>query len=253
MEVVAVIQARVGSTRLPGKVMYPLDGTPTIATVIERVGSADAVDQVIVATSTEPQDRVVADTGARFDAIVSRGSESDVLDRVWQAIADYEPAIVVRITADCPVIDPAVIDATVQTLRQSGADYASNTMERTFPRGFDVEAFTFESFESVHEVATESHHREHVTPYYHEHQETFDLEPVTSSMVYDERRFIDRTDLRLTLDEAADYELLRRLYEEIPYEGILPALSAIDYVDEHDLGQVNAHVEQKKVTDASGD
>jgi len=253
MEVAAVIQARVGSTRLPGKVMYPLDGTPTIATVVERVGSADAVDEVIVATSTEPQDRVIADTGARYDAIVSRGSESDVLDRVWQAVTDYDPAVVVRITADCPLIDPAVIDATVETLRHSGADYASNTMERTFPRGFDVEAFTFESFARVHEEATESHHREHVTPYYNEHQESFYLEAVTSAMVYDEGRFTDRTDLRLTLDEAADYELLRRLYAEIPYEGILPAVDAIDYIDEHDLGDLNAHVEQKEVTDASGD
>ena len=253
MNVVAVVQARMGSTRLPGKVMLPLGGRYVLEHVVSRVSRAAEVDNVVVATSDKKQDDIIARFVPDFGAKLYRGSESNVLDRMFCAAEEADADIVVRITADCPLLDPNVVSATVETLHQTGADYASNIEDRTFPRGFDVEAFTFDSFEQVHSEATAPHHREHVTPYYHENPDTFALETVTSEMVYEKPRLRDRTDLRLTLDEAADYELFHRLYTESTFEEILSTNKAIRYLDEHDLSRINSHIEQKKADDASGD
>jgi spore coat polysaccharide biosynthesis protein SpsF len=246
MHVVATIQARTGSTRLPGKVMYPLDGTPVLAHVVERVTAAETVDQTVVATSTESPDDVVEACASRAGAAVVRGNETDVLGRFERVVEKYDPDVLVRVTADCPLLSPAVLDGVVERLQQSGADYSSNILERTFPRGLDVEAFTAESFATVAEEATEPHHREHVTPYYHEQAERFGRVPVTAEEVFAEEWLQNRTDLRLTLDEPADYELLRRVYAEVAHDGLLDVRDAIRHVDEHGLDELNAHVEQKE-------
>lgn len=253
MKTVAVIQARMGSTRLPGKVMLPLDGEPVLAHDVQRIETATRVDETVVATSERTADDIVARYAERAGATVFRGSESDVLGRMYGAASEAGADVVVRITADCPLVAPTVIDAVVDTLSTEGFDYASNTAERTFPRGLDVEAFGFDSFERVDAEATEPHHREHVTPYYREHPDVFETGNVTSEEVFEEARLVDRTDLRLTLDEADDYELLRAVYEGVPFDGVLPFGEAVGYVDEHGLGDTNATVEQKEVSDASGD
>jgi len=249
-QTVAIIQARMGSSRLPGKVLLGLNCDPVLAHDVRRVRKATTIDTIIVATSTETADDVIEQICVERGIPVHRGSETNVQQRVFDAAIADDTDVVVRITADCPLLDPDVIDAVVETLQQTNADYASNIQQRTFPRGLDVEAFTFESFRRVHTEATEPHHREHVTPYYRENPEVFDLETVTSEMVYDDPQFQNRTDLRLTLDEAADYELLQRLYKEIPYEDTMPTKRAIEYMDEHNLEHINAHIEQKEVDDA---
>jgi spore coat polysaccharide biosynthesis protein SpsF len=246
MPTVAVIQARTGSTRLPGKVMYPLDGTPTLTHVVERVTAADAVDRTVVATSTEPPDEVIEAAATRAGAAVVQGSETDVLGRFERVVEEYDPDVLVRVTADCPLLSPVVLDRVVKRLQQSGADYSSNILERTFPRGLDVEAFTAESFVAVCAEATEPHHHEHVTPYYHEQAERFERVSVTSVEVFAEPYLHERTDLRLTLDEPADYELLRRVYAEVAHDGLLDVRDAIRHIDEHGLDELNAHVEQKE-------
>ncbi len=246
-EVAAVIQARVGSTRLPGKVMYPLDGRSTLEHVITRVSHADAVTDVVVATSSEPQDDVIGQYAPTFGADVIRGSESDVLSRFEQALEQYDPEIVVRVTADCPLISPRFIDASIQRVEESDIEYVSAGLERTFPRGLTCEAFTAESFERVIESSTEPRHREHVTPYYREHPEEFELSSLESSEIFDEPWLQDRTDLRLTLDEPADYQLLETVYREVEYEGILNIRDVVQHIDEHELTMINQHVEQKPV------
>jgi spore coat polysaccharide biosynthesis protein SpsF len=242
---VAIIQARVGSTRLPGKVMYPLDGRHVLDHVVDRASSADVVDETIVATSTEKPDDVIKRYVPEFGADVIRGSESDVLGRIHDTARSANADVVVRITGDCPLIDPETIDTIVREVTEGGAQYAANIFERTFPRGLDVEAFTFESFQRVHKEATEPHHREHVTPYYREHEDLFATKNVTSENVFDEPQFQNREDLRLTLDEANDYEVLWTIYENVPFDDILPVREAIRYVDENDLMELNASVEQK--------
>lgn len=243
----AIIQARTGSTRLPGKVMYPLDGLPVLEHVVTHAAHADSVTNVVVATSTEPKDDVIAHCAPTFGADVIRGSESNVLSRFESAVEEYDPDIVLRITGDCPLIDPATIDRIVTPVSNGKADYASNTSHRTFPRGLDVEAFTVKSFETVISASTTQAEREHVTPYYRENPSEFDIANITSDQVFDEGRYIDRTDLRLTLDEADDYHLLKRIYDSIEYDDILPVEDAIELIDEENLAAINERVRQKKI------
>ena len=250
MKVVAVIQARMGSTRLPGKVMLPLAGEHVLSHDIRRVNAASCVDETVVATSTGKQDDIVKRYASREGATVFRGSENDVLGRMFGAARKTDADVVVRVTADCPLVAPEIIDAVVERLIETDAEYACTTIERTFPRGLGVDAFTMDSFESVEERSDEPHQREHVVPYYHEHNDRFDTEIVTSEDVYTDARYQDRTDLRITLDEADDYEFFRRLYSEMEWDDIIDTRRAIDYIDEHDLDQINSSVQQKTVSNS---
>lgn len=243
--VTAVIQARMGSKRLPGKVMLPLGRCHVLNHVVKRVSHASRVNDVVVATSNQKQDDIIAQFAQNFGAEVHRGSETDVLGRLFDAAAAQDADIVVRITADCPLVAPAVLDRVIRVVERGTVDYASNVRKRTFPRGLDVEVFTFESFERVHERATDPHHREHVTPYYIENSNCFELKDVESQEVFNETQFQNRGDLRLTLDEANDYEVLCQIYDNVPFDDILPIRDAIIYVDEHDLMKLNGDVEQK--------
>jgi spore coat polysaccharide biosynthesis protein SpsF len=245
--ITAIIQARTGSTRLPGKVMYPLDGQPALRHVVTRVSQANSITDVVVATSTESQDDAIAQYAPTFGADVIRDDESNVLSRFERALKEYNPDIILRITGDCPLIDPVTIGRVVAPVNDENADYASNISRRTFPRGLDVEAFTAESFEAVISAARTRAEREHVTPYYRENPDEFDIVNVTSDQVFDKERYINRTDLRLTLDEADDYRLLERIYDMIEYNEILPIREAIDLVDKEELTELNESVRQKKI------
>jgi spore coat polysaccharide biosynthesis protein SpsF len=231
--------------------MYPLDGTHTLAHIINRVSTAEIVDNTVVATSTEPSDDVVERCVSIAEADVIRGSESNVLSRFHRAAKRYCPDMLVRVTADCPLISADIIDQVVQRLLETDADYSTNIIERTFPRGLDVEAFTFESFKRVHRESTAPRHREHVTPYYREQTDQFDVVSLTSDEVFDESWMQNRTDLRLTVDEADDYELFWEIYDRIEYDVILPIKEAVKLVDRENLHELNDHVRQKHLRDAS--
>lgn len=249
LNIVAIIQARTGSTRLPGKVMYPLDGQPVLDHVVTRTARADSVDKVVVATSTEPSDEVIAQYVPVFGANVIRGSESNVLSRFERVIKNYNPEIIVRVTGDCPLISPRFIDACINRIQTKDVDYVNSGLDRTFPRGIACEAFTVESFEEVSEASSKPRHREHVTPYYREHPEEFELYEVQSTEVFDEEWLHDRTDIRLTLDEPADYQLLETVYREVAYENILDIPDVVRHIDQNSLAEINTHVEQKSVED----
>lgn len=207
-DIVAIIQARVGSTRLPRKVMYPLGGQPALEHVITRTGHAGHISDVVVATSTEPQDDVIAQYAPKFGAQVVRGSKSDVFSCFETAIEGFGQDIVLRVTGDCPLISVEFIDAAIDRIRTENVDYVCAGLDRTFPCGVTCEAFTADSFDRMTDRANEPRHREHVTPYYREHPDEFDLYNHQSSEIFEEARFQNRTDLRLTLDESADYQLL---------------------------------------------
>lgn len=245
--ITAIIQARTGSTRLPGKVMYPLDGQPALEHVVTRTTHADSVTDVVVATSIEPQDDVIAQYAPTFGADVIRGNESNVLSRFERTVKEYDPDIILRITGDCPLIDPATIDRVVAPVEDGEANYASNISDRTFPRGLDVEAFTAESFETIISKATTQAEHEHVTPYYRENPDEFGIVNVTSNQIFYRMEYINRTNLRLTLDASDDYRLLKRIYDTIEYDDILPIREAIDLVDEEGLAELNESVRQKKI------
>lgn len=241
---IGIIQARMGSSRLPGKMMMPLDGDPTITHMVRRVKEASSLDTVVVATSDQTQDDILALYAQRAGAVVYRGAEDDVLGRMFKAASQHDPDVVVRLTGDCPLLSPDCIDAVVSTLANSDADYASTVLERTFPRGFGAEAFTFSSFKLVETHAQEPHEREHVTPYYREGTGDFDTVGVASEAVFDAAKYRNRTDLRLTLDEAPDYELLNTVYEGVKFNHVLPSRAAVDYIDKHGIADMNANVEQ---------
>ncbi|MFW6175182.1 MAG: cytidylyltransferase domain-containing protein [Acidobacteriota bacterium] len=237
MTTVAIVQARMGSTRLPGKVLAEIEGRPMLSRVLGRLGRARTLDAVVVATSTEPGDDPVAELGRELRVPVFRGSEEDVLDRYAGAARQLAADAVVRVTADCPLIDPQVVDRVVQRFRESGADYASNTLKRTYPQGLDVEVFRREALEQAAREAREPWERAHVTPYLYHHPERFALVSVTHDR--------DLSRHRWTVDTREDLKLVRALYRRAddPYAGWQELLRIAE--SDPSLRAINAGVVQK--------
>jgi glutamate-1-semialdehyde 2,1-aminomutase/spore coat polysaccharide biosynthesis protein SpsF len=203
----AIIQARMGSSRLPGKVLADVAGKPMLKRVCERVARATGVDVVLVATSTAPADDAVADFCRREGVCCYRGSEEDVLDRYFQAAREVKGDVIVRITADCPLIDPAVIDKVVDAFRRAGVDYACNTLRRTYPDGLDVEVFSAAALGRAWLEAAKPSEREHVTPYLRT-AGGFRTLGVESEIDLSARQ------MRWTVDEPQDLAFVRRVYQE---------------------------------------
>lgn len=203
--VVAVVQARMGSTRLPGKVLADIAGKPMLWYVIERVRRARTVDQVIVATSVAAGDDVLAEFCEKAGVAVFRGSEDDVLDRYYQAARVQGAGTVVRVTADCPFLDPGIIDRVVANYLEGGADYVTNTLERGFPEGVDTEVFSFGALERAWKEARRPSEREHVTPYLR----TSGRFAVRSVGCKDGETL---PELRLAVDEPEDLAFARAVY-----------------------------------------
>jgi len=247
MTVVAVVQARMGSSRLPGKVMLPLDCKHVLEHVIKRTEATQNVNKTVVATSQKDQDRIIERYASQMGAELYRGSETDVLARMYEAAAEYEADIVVRITADCPLLSPTYIDVAIEQLREGGFDYVASRSEGEFPIGVSSEVFTFESFEDIEAVSTEQAYREHVTPLYYRSHDQFNTYNLDSREVFDTSHLQNRSELRLTLDEADDYELFRHVYDNVPYEEIIPLSDAVEYIDTHGIADINSHVTQKEV------
>lgn len=233
-----------GSNRLPGKVMLPLNGAPVLEHDIRRAQTPELIDTVVVATSFHSRDDIVASHTKHAGAEVYRGSEDDVLGRMHGAAEMYDADIVVRLTGDNPFVEPRLIAAAVEQI-ESGLDYASNKIERTWPIGVDAEAFSFESFDEIETAANEPHHREHVTPYYHEHADEFDMSNITLNDVYGDQQFETGPDLRLTLDEYEDYDLYRKVYREVEYDEIIKVPDVVEYIKKNDLERANQNVDQK--------
>jgi len=229
---VAIVQARMTSSRLPGKVLMDLGGAPMLQRVVERAQRAHGVDAVLIATSDEPSDDPVAALGAALGVPVVRGSERDVLSRYCEAAAFSDATVVVRITADCPLLDPAVVDQVVDAFRSTPCDYASNLEPPTFPDGLDVEVVTREALERAARDATRRSEREHVTLHIRNHPERYRRQSVS--------RTPDLAHLRWTVDEPADLEFVRAVYAALPHptagtEAVLAVLA-----DHPELSTLNA-------------
>lgn len=245
MQTVAVIQARLGASRLPGKVLFPLAGRPVIDHMIERASLPDRVDDVVVATSTAEMDSVVADRAAQQATDYYRGDEQDVLGRMHEAVVDRNPDAVVRICADSPLIDPDGIDRALATLADSDADYVSTHGDgQQVPRGLDVEVFSMSSFSTVEARATEPHEREHVTVAYRD-DPAYETITLSDTEIFDDQRLHDAASIRLTLDEASDYRLLSTVYDDLWDCDPIDAGDAVEHVRSEGLDELNATVEQK--------
>lgn len=202
-----VIQARMGSTRLPGKVLADLGGRPALALQLERLRGLRC-DHLAVATSDQPQDDPVAALAGQLGAEVVRGSEHDVLARFGAAVQRFDPGDLVRLTGDCPLSDPAVVEAVVALHHSRGADYTSNVFPRSFPKGLDVEVAARGAFDAAVEEATDPYEREHVMPFLYRHPERFTLANLSSG--------IDAGDEWWTLDTPEDLQRLRRIVAAVP-------------------------------------
>jgi spore coat polysaccharide biosynthesis protein SpsF len=225
MKRIAIIQARMTSSRLPGKVLASLAGRPMLAQQLARVKRMSSIDDIVVATTINADDDPVVALCRELHVGCYRGDEHDVLSRYAEAAREAAADVVVRITADCPLLDPEVSDRVVDAL-DSDADYASNAVPRTFPRGLDTEALHRDVLERMHRMARSESAREHVTTFIrHERPELFELRNVE-----DEE---DNSDLSWTVDTEEDFARVSALYEELglgeahrPYREILAHVRA---------------------------
>ncbi|WP_028065382.1 cytidylyltransferase domain-containing protein [Solirubrobacter soli] len=239
MRRVVVIQARMTSTRLPGKVLLDLGGKPLLERMIERLADCRRVDEIVIAATTNADDDPIAELAARLGVRIHRGSEHDVLSRYVGAAPDAD--VVVRLTSDCPLIDAHEVDLVIDALEPAW-DFSSNTLERHMPRGLDAEALWRDTLERMDRLATSVPAREHVTWYCREERpDLFLLRSVLSP--------VRAPDLRWTVDTPEDLELVRRLFDELGLgEQRRPWGEILAHVRAHpELAEINAHVEQKKL------
>ena len=240
MRVIAIVQARMGSSRLPGKVLAELGGATMLAQVVRRLRTARRLDEIVVATTSTAADDAVVREAGRLGAGVHRGAEHDVLARYLGAARSYRADAIVRVTADCPLIDGAVVDRVIGALADD-VDYASNTVVRRYPRGLDAEALHRDTLERIGRMARTPAAREHVTALVREQPAWFctaDVVPASD---------VDDSDLRWTVDTDADLAMARGLYDAlgladaaIGYRDVVAAVRA-----RPELAALNAHVIQK--------
>jgi spore coat polysaccharide biosynthesis protein SpsF len=238
MRIVAIIQARMGSTRLPGKVLKDLAGETVLARVVARVRRCRQIGQVVIATTREPEDEAIVDECRRLSVRVFRGEVHDVLDRYYQAAKEEKADAIVRITSDCPLIEPEITDATIRGFFDSRPDYASNVLERTYPRGLDTEIMTWDALTRSWRGARQPHQREHVTPYIYENAGQFTLLSIKGDIDYSSHRW--------TLDQPEDLAFLRAVYERMGDDGGFSWRDVLALLErEPGLIELNRHVSQK--------
>jgi len=206
---VAIIQARFGSTRLPGKVLNEISGKPMLWHIINRLRRCKNIDTIVLATSELKNNDVIEKFSKENDIPIFRGSEEDVLSRYYYAAKQFNADIIVRLTGDCPLIDPKIVDEVVLSHINSSVDYTSNVVKRTFPRGLDVEVINFQTLKKTFEAASEKDQREHVTPYLLENPDIFKLKSIEA------RGKIRRPDIRITVDTPEDLKFIRNIYSNL--------------------------------------
>jgi spore coat polysaccharide biosynthesis protein SpsF len=238
MRTVAIIQARMGSTRLPGKTLQDLGGKTVLMRVVERVLRMQRINDLSVATTTNEGDDGIVEMCRENGVHAFRGSDEDVLDRYYQAACLFNADAIVRITADCPLIDPEVSDHVVQQFLDLRPDYASNALRRTYPRGLDTEVISIGALERAWQSATELYQRAHVTPYIYQHPKDFILLSVTGED--------DQSRHRWTLDTPEDLQFLRMLYAKLPDARNTGWREVLRIVErEPELININRHIAQK--------
>ncbi len=250
--VLAIIQARMGSTRLPGKVLLPIiDNKSALQLMLERVVMSKKLNRIIVATTVSSEDNRLVELCERLNIACFRGSEQDVLDRYYQAAYAFGPAqAIIRLTGDCPLHDPAIIDEVIEQFQVSGVNYCSNINPPTYPDGLDVEVFTSAALGKAWQNARLVSEREHVTLYIRNHPELFSQINVSCASDY--------SCYRWTLDEEQDYQFIKRVFkhfypcttfttqEIISFLGQHPEIAALNSSIERNAGLLKSLAEDKE-------
>ncbi len=234
----AIIQARTGSTRLPNKVFLELSGNPLIGHIVERIRFSVRIDNIILATTINPNDDPLEVWALQNNISVFRGSEEDVLARYFHAAETYGSNIIVRITADDPFKDPIIIDRVIDELVSKSLDFAYNNNPPTFPEGLDTEVFTSEALEKAFHEAKDPFEREHVTQYLYRHPELFSQANISHSQ--------DLSNLRWTIDTQEDFQMASRVYEELYKSGEIFLMDDILALIQRNPGieTINSHVKR---------
>lgn len=246
--VVAIIQARMGSTRLPGKILLEIAGLPMLAWVVERSRRAKTLDEVVVATTVEREDYIVAQFCEDQGYAYVRGDNLDVLSRYMKAAQTFKADIIVRLTADCPLMDPDVIDRTMHAFlkeypkAQFGTNRGKDQLERTYPIGMDVEVMAFDALEIAHREAKEAYQREHVTPFLYEAVGRFDKTSIDAEANYGSQRW--------AVDTPEDLAFVREIFARIGDQDNFGFNDVVSLLErEPELLAINAQVPQKDMHD----
>jgi len=239
MKTVIIVQARMTSTRLPGKVLKEVLGKPLLEYQIERLRRVKLADEFVIATTVNETDLPIVRLCEKLNIAYFRGSEEDVLSRYYHCAKESGGEVIVRITSDCPIIDPQVIDKTIHYYTTHRQDYVSNSLERTYPRGMDTEVFSYKCLSEAFHEAVDKPEREHVTPFIYRRPERYRLANVSYMK--------SCGDYRWTVDTNEDYELIRLMIEELyPGNPNFSLEDALDAVERHpEWRLLNAHVQQK--------
>ncbi|MBP2033800.1 spore coat polysaccharide biosynthesis protein SpsF [Clostridium algifaecis] len=243
MNVVCIMQARTGSTRLPGKVLKKICSKTVLEHDIDRLKRVKNIDKIVIATTTLEKDNAIVEEAKRLDVAYFRGSEEDVLSRYYYAAKENNTDVVVRVTSDCPLIDSEVTEKTVQYYidNRDKYDYVSNTYERTFPRGFDTEIFSFKLLERAFKETNKKIYREHVTTYFWKNPRIFKIGCYKSD--------VDYSKYRLTLDTEEDFKLIKTIYDNLYYKNECFGFKAIIelFKNNSELYDINKMIEQKNI------
>ena len=236
MYTVAIIQARISSTRLPGKVLKKIEGKTVLEHVATRVKVAKNLDDVIVATTMRKEDLKIVKLCSNLGISVFCGSEDDVLDRYYQTARLFKANHIIRITADCPLIDPMVIAKVIELYFKKNADYATNGMPETFPDGLDTEVFSFKTLKRAWENAKLSSEREHVTPYIRKNPNIFKIVNLKCN--------VDLKDKRWTIDEPEDLKFIKIIYKNLYLRDSLFGMNKIlDFLKKHpEIEEINRNI-----------
>lgn len=234
---ILITQARYGSTRLPGKVLKEINGKSLLQIHLERLKKCKSVSEIIVATTTNSEDQVIYDKAIEWGFTSSRGSESDVLDRFYQAVKDKNADWIVRVTSDCPLIDPVLVDNVIDFVQLNNKDYGANIIIENFPDGQDIEVFKFSALEKAWHNAKLLSEREHVTPYIRNNS-NLKGENIFSSISY--KNSIDYSKIRITVDESSDFELIKTIITELGCNKSW--LEYTEYIINNQLFEINGNI-----------
>ncbi|TXE19094.1 LPS biosynthesis protein [Psychroserpens burtonensis] len=215
MKVIAVTQARSGSTRLPNKVLLKIEDKTLLQIHIDRIKQAEQVDDIFIATTVEPADDVIVNLAESLDVKYYRGSENDVLDRFYQTVKEIQPDFIVRLTSDCPLIDPKLLDEVISEAKEEDLDYYANIIEERYPDGQDIEVFKFSALEKAWKETTLKSDREHVTPYIRNNSSY-----KGGTLFKSNNHGLDNNynHVRLTVDESQDLEVIRHLIKDLGFD-----------------------------------
>lgn len=229
-----------GSTRLPGKVLKDIAGESMLARVVRRLSGASLINELLIATTDRPADDAIVEECRRCSVQVFRGDENDVLERYFRGAQLTKAEVVVRITSDCPLLDPGVTDKTIAAFLEQTPDYASNCVFRTYPRGLDTEVMTMRALERVWQAADQPYQRTHVTPYITEHPGEFKILSVTGEADFSQHRW--------TVDTPEDLEFVRAIYVRLKGRDDFRWPDVLALLDrEPALTELNRSVAQKAV------